>query len=105
MEKDKISKSYLINGDYIKFHTINKELGIEIIEEYNMFSEEIESRKIKQKTTTGKEFWTTEIGDESFVVKEDFLIKENNTVNVYFLFSLFSLEKTQRHTFNFVLGI
>ena len=71
----------------IKFHTVYKD-GSEIVEEYNLYSEEIISRRIKKLKMTGKEEWTVEIGDTSFAVKKDdeFLIKENqNNVSNYFI--------------------
>ena len=72
------TRTYLINGDYIKFHTVFKD-GSEIVEEYGIYSEELESRRVKKIGMTGKEQWTTEIGEE---IKprsnEDFLIKEND---------------------------
>ena len=72
------TRTYLINGDFIKFHTVFKD-GSEIVEEYGIYSEELESRRVKKIGMTGKEQWTTEIGEE---IKprsnEDFLIKEND---------------------------
>jgi len=72
------TRTYLINGDYIKFHTVFKD-GSEIVEEYGLYSEEIESRRVKKLGMTGKEQWATEIGEE---IKprnnDDFLIKENS---------------------------
>jgi len=79
------TRTYLISGDFIKFHTVYKD-GTEIVEEYSLYSEEIESRRVKKVTMTGKENWTTEIGEE---IKrnnnEDFLIKENNDNNPIFI--------------------
>lgn len=42
---------------------------------------DIESRKIKQKTQTGKETWVTEIGEEnlSSLSNNEFLIRESST--------------------------
>lgn len=57
--------------------------GNEIVEEYNMNSGDIESRKLKIYTQTGKENWITEIGDVSIDVKSDnFIIKESTIKNV-----------------------
>ena len=79
------SRTYLISGDFIKFHTVFKD-GTEIVEEYSLYSEEIESRRVKKVSMTGKENWTTEIGEE---IKrnnnEDFLIKVNNDNNPIFI--------------------
>ncbi len=72
------TRTYLINGDYIKFHTVFKD-GSEIVEEYGIYSEEIESRRVKKIGMTGKEQWTTEIGEEIKPRSNDeFLIKEND---------------------------
>ena len=72
------SRTYLINGDFIKFHTVFKD-GSEIVEEYGIYSEEIESRRVKKIGMTGKESWTTEIGEEIKPRSNDeFLIKEND---------------------------
>lgn len=60
----------------------------ELVEEYNMNSGDIESRKIKTFTQTGKENWVTEIGDFSLQIKDkddNFLIKESNTKNPIFI--------------------
>jgi len=79
------SRTYLISGDFIKFHTVFKD-GTEIVEEYSLYTEEIESRRVKKVSMTGKENWTTEIGEE---IKrnnnEDFLIKVNNDNNPIFI--------------------
>ena len=61
------SRTYLISGDFIKFHTVFKD-GTEIVEEYSLYSEEIESRRVKKVSMTGKENWTTEIGEEIKVI-------------------------------------
>ena len=72
------SRTYLINGDFIKFHTVFKD-GTEIVEEYGIYSEELESRRVKKIGMTGKESWTTEIGEEIKPRSNDeFLIKEND---------------------------
>ena len=72
------TRTYLINGDYIKFHTVLKD-GSEIVEEYGIYSEEIESRRVKKIGMTGKEQWTTEIGEEIKPRSNDeFLIREND---------------------------
>ena len=72
------TRTYLINGDFIKFHTVFKD-GSEIVEEYGIYSEEIESRRVKKIGMTGKEQWTTEIGEEIKPRSNDeFLIKEND---------------------------
>jgi hypothetical protein len=72
------TRTYLINGDFIKFHTVFKD-GSEIVEEYGIYSEEIESRRVKKIGMTGKEQWTTEIGEEIKPRNNDeFLIKEND---------------------------
>ena len=72
------TRTYLINGDFIKFHTVFKD-GSEIGEEYGIYSEEIESRRVKKIGMTGKESWTTEIGEEIKPRNNDeFLIKEND---------------------------
>jgi len=72
------TRTYLINGDFIKFHTVYKD-GSEIVEEYGIYSEEIESRRVKKIGMTGKEQWTTEIGEEVKPRSNDeFLIKEND---------------------------
>ena len=72
------TRTYLINGDFIKFHTVFKD-GSEIVEEYGIYSEEIESRRVKKIGMTGKESWTTEIGEEIKPRSNDeFLIKEND---------------------------
>ena len=72
------SRTYLINGDFIKFHTVFKD-GTEIVEEYGIYSEELESRRVKKIGMTGKESWTTEIGEEIKPRNNDeFLIKEND---------------------------
>ena len=71
------TRTYLINGDYVKFHTVFKD-GSEIVEEYGIYSEELESRRVKKIGMTGKENWTTEIGEEIKPRNNDeFLIKEN----------------------------
>jgi hypothetical protein len=67
---------FLYSGDIIKFHTVFKD-GSEIVEEYNLYSEEILSRKIKKLKMTGKEEWVTEIGEEVKKTNDEFLIKEN----------------------------
>ena len=72
------TRTYLINGDYVKFHTVFKD-GLEIVEEYGIYSEELESRRVKKIGMTGKENWTTEIGEEIKPRNNDeFLIKEND---------------------------
>ena len=72
------TRTYLINGDYVKFHTVFKD-GSEIVEEYGIYSEELESRRVKKIGMTGKENWTTEIGEEIKPRNNDeFLIKEND---------------------------
>ena len=72
------TRTYLINGDFIKFHTVFKD-GSEIVEEYGIYSEELESRRVKKIGMTGKEVWTTEIGEEIKPRSNDeFLIKEND---------------------------
>ena len=72
------TRTYLINGDFIKFHTVFKD-GTEIVEEYGIYSEELESRRVKRIGMTGKESWTTEIGEEIKPRSNDeFLIKEND---------------------------
>ena len=72
------TRTYLINGDFIKFHTVFKD-GSEIVEEYGIYSEEIESRRVKKIGMTGKEQWNTEIGEEIKPRNNDeFLIKEND---------------------------
>ena len=72
------TRTYLINGDFIKFHTVFKD-GTEIVEEYGIYSEELESRRVKKIGMTGKESWTTEIGEEIKPRSNDeFLIKEND---------------------------
>ncbi len=79
------SRTYLINGDYIKFHTVYKD-GTEIVEEYGLYSEEIESRRIKKIGMTGKEQWVTEIGEEIKPrANDDFLIKESANSNPIFI--------------------
>ena len=48
------------------------------MEEFNLYSEEIVSRRVKKLKITGKEEWIVEIGDQLVTKKEDdFLIKEN----------------------------
>ena len=72
------TRTYLINGDYIKFHTVFKD-GSEIVEEYGIYSEELESRRVKKIGMTGKEQWTTEIGEELKPRSiDEFLIREND---------------------------
>ena len=72
------TRTYLINGDYIKFHTVFKD-GSEIVEEYGIYSEELESRRVKKIGMTGKEQWITEIGEEIKPKSNDeFLIREND---------------------------
>ena len=72
------TRTYLINGDFIKYHTVFKD-GSEIVEEYGIYSEEIESRRVKKIGMTGKEQWNTEIGEEIKPRNNDeFLIKEND---------------------------
>ncbi len=72
------TRTYLINGDFIKFHTVFKD-GSEIVEEYSLYSEELESRRVKKIGMTGKEQWTTEIGEEIKPRSNDeFLIREND---------------------------
>ena len=72
------TRTYLINGDFIKFHTVFKD-GSEIVEEYGLYSEELESRRVKKIGMTGKEQWTTEIGEEIKQRSNDeFLIREND---------------------------
>lgn len=53
-----------------------------MLEEYSLNTGELESRKIKLKTTTGKEQWVVEVGDELPVKSDDFLILENTSKNV-----------------------
>jgi hypothetical protein len=53
-----------------------------MVEEYSLNTGELESRKIKIKSTTGKEQWTVEVGDEIPIKNEDFLIQENTNKNV-----------------------
>ena len=72
------TRTYLINGDFIKFHTVFKD-GSEIVEEFGLYSEELESRRVKKIGMTGKEQWTTEIGEEVKPRSNDeFLIREND---------------------------
>ena len=72
------TRTYLINGDFIKFHTVFKD-GSEIVAEYGLYSEELESRRVKKIGMTGKEQWTTEIGEEIKPRSNDeFLIREND---------------------------
>ena len=72
------TRTYLINGDFIKFHTVFKD-GSEIVEEYGLYSEELESRRVKKIGMTGKEQWTTEIGEEIKPRSNDeILIREND---------------------------
>ncbi len=72
------TRTYLINGDFIKFHTVFKD-GSEIVQEYGLYSEELESRRVKKIGMTGKEQWTTEIGQEVKPRSNDeFLIREND---------------------------
>ena len=72
------TRTYLINGDFIKFHTVFKD-GSEIVEESGIYSEELESRRVKKIGMTGKEQWTTEIGEEIKPRSNDeFLIREND---------------------------
>ena len=72
------TRTYLINGDFIKFHTVFKD-GSEIVEEFGLYSEELESRRVKKIGMTGKEQWTTEIGEEIKPRSNDeFLIREND---------------------------
>ena len=72
------TRTYLINGDFIKFHTVFKDCS-EIVEEYGIYSEELESRRVKKIGMTGKEQWTTEIGEEIKPRSNDeFLIREND---------------------------
>jgi hypothetical protein len=77
MEKSDKSRTYLINGDIIKFHTVFKD-GTEIVEEFSLYSEEILNRKVKKLKMTGKEEWFIEIGEEVKKTNDEFLIKENN---------------------------
>jgi hypothetical protein len=51
--------------------------GSEIVEEYNLYSEEIISRRVKKLKMTGKEEWLVEIGEETKKTNDEFLIKEN----------------------------
>lgn len=44
-----------------------------------MNSYEIESRRVKGVSKTGKENWITEIGEEVFHEKDSFTIKESST--------------------------
>lgn len=77
------SRTYFINGDYIKFHTVYKD-GREIIEEYGLYSEELESRKVKNISMTGKEIWENEVGDDHRAkTNDDFLIKENENNPIF----------------------
>ena len=77
------TRTYLINGDYIKFHTVFKD-GSEIVEEYGIYSEELESRRVKKIGMTGKEQWTTEIGEEIKPRSNDeFLIRENDNNHLF----------------------
>ena len=83
------------SGDYIKFHTVFPDSS-EIIDEYNMNSYEIESRRVKGVSKTGKENWVTEIGEEVFHEKESFIIKESSTnknVSIFFITSQFLFVK------------
>lgn len=82
------SRTYLINGDYIKFHTVFPGGQLEIVDEYNLYSGEIESRKVKSFSQTGKEVWVTEIGDTSLQIKDkddNFIIKESSVKNPIFI--------------------
>lgn len=82
----KSTRTYLINGDFIKFHTVFPD-G-EMVEEYNMNTGEIESRKIKYSSQTGKEVWQTEIGESGLIIKDkddNFLIKESTNTNPIFI--------------------
>jgi hypothetical protein len=74
----------------IKFHTVFKD-GSEIVEEYNLYSEEIISRRIKKLKMTGKEEWIVEIGDSNTSSKKDdeFLIRENQN-NVRKSYNIYS---------------
>ena len=75
------TRTYMINGDYIKFHTVFKD-GTEIVEEYGLYSEELESRRVKKLSMTGKEIWETEVGEGPRIKSnDDFLIKENEVLN------------------------
>ena len=77
------TRTYMINGDYIKFHTVFKD-GTEIIEEYGLYSEELESRRVKKLSMTGKEIWETEIGEGPRIKSnDDFLIKENENNPIF----------------------
>lgn len=53
-----------------------------MLEEYSLNTGDLESRKIKLKSTTGKEQWITEVGDEIVTKSDDFLIQENTNKNV-----------------------
>ena len=77
------TRTYMINGDYIKFHTVFKD-GTEIVEEYGLYSEELESRRVKKLSMTGKEIWETEIGEAPISrSNDDFLIKENENNPIF----------------------
>lgn len=81
----------MFSGDFIKFHTVYKD-GTELVEEFNMHSEEIISRKVKKFKMTGKEEWFVEIGDAPVVIKkdDDILIQENrNNVLIFFIIADF----------------
>jgi hypothetical protein len=59
-----------------------------MVEEYNMNTGEIESRKIKYSSQTGKEIWQTEIGESGLIIKDkddNFLIKESTNTNPIFI--------------------
>lgn len=86
INNSKSTRTYLINGDFIKFHTVFSD-G-EMVEEYNMNTGEIESRKIKYSSQTGKEIWQTEIGESGLIIKDkddNFLIKESTITNPIFI--------------------
>jgi hypothetical protein len=57
-----------------------------MLEEYSLNTGDLESRKIKLKSTTGKEQWLIEVGDELPTKSEDFLIQENSNKNVNSIF-------------------
>ena len=54
-----------------------------------MISGDIESRKLKQKSTTGKDVWTVEIGEDTVTIQDttndSFIIKENSFKNPVFI--------------------
>jgi hypothetical protein len=75
----------VFRGDIITFFTAFSD-GNEIVEDYNLNTEELVSRRVKKVSMTGKEQWFVEIGSEPVTTArkdDDFLIKENQNNPIF----------------------